>query len=212
MIVTSSKINITGYNFMKPFLKKLQFNNCTAIPDSFNELIGKMENAANHNEVLDILYKNVEKGELELKNGVLFKHGEYIIQNMFKDFGNLYEYNLKKVNNLGLDIAPEHIKTIIKDNDMFLITKIKGTKNGDLIPYCKVKEKVSRKNKLAAFSDMQKLTKAGLADDKILHSSDIWFATPDDNRIVIPSFERLRPLSVGENQKALECYHNIIFN
>ncbi len=201
-----------GLNYVKFNSKNLNNGSNHEVPALISEISTELEKTNSHQEALDVLFKNVKKGRLELKNSVLFKHGDFIIQNVFKNFGSIYEQNLKKVNNLGLSIVPDYIKSIIKDNDMFIISRIKGTKSGDLLPYAKAKDKVSRENKLLAFSDLQKLTKAGLTDDRVSRSSEMWYVTPDDNKIMIPSFEMLRNLNKGENKKVLEQYHKIIFN
>ena len=94
---------------------------------------------------------------------------------------------------------------------MFIISQIKGTKTGNLIPYATGKNFVSNEDKNSAFHDMQKLTKAGLTDDKISRSQEMWFVSPDNNKIVLPSFEALRNLTPGENNQIINKYYNIIF-
>lgn len=201
-----------GCKLMNQRMKNFVSSNKNELPEYIVNLINRIENSNSHKEVLDVLFQSVKNQEMEIKNGVLFKQGEYIVQNAFKNIGALYEKNLKTVNKLGLNITPKLVTTITKDNDMFLIYKIEGTKNGDLIPYSRGKQKVSKNDKLAAYQDFQKLTKAGLIDDKIVKSPEMWYVTPDDNKIMLPSFEALRSLKPGENQSSLTKYYNIIFD
>lgn len=211
-IIINRVKEFSNFSFIKSYLSNFRIGSFNATDAEISEIIHKIKISSNHREALNFLFAKVKKGELEMKNGVLFKKGEYTIQNLFKNNGIEYERNIKKLNSLSLDIVPKHIASITKDNDMFIISKINGTKTGDIIPYIYRKERVSRENKILAYKDMQKLTRAGLIDNKISNSAENWYVTPDNDRIIIPSFEALRPLDVGENRKALANYHRIIFD
>lgn len=202
---------MTGYKQMTKNFENKNVYKETEIPESVMELIKKIENTESARKALNIMFDEVKKGELEVKNGVLFKKDDFVILNSFQNQGQIFEKNLKKINDLGLEIAPKYVKTITKDNDMFIINQIKGTKSGNLIPYEIAKKQVSDEDKQKAYLDMQKLTKSGLVDDKIARSSAMWFVSPDDNKIVLPSFEALRNLKTGENKEVLNRYYNIIF-
>ncbi len=176
-----------------------------------SEIIEHLNSCKDSGEALDYLFNGVEKGDFTQQNGILFINGECRIQNIFKSKGTQYNENVKLLNKLGLSIIPKHLETVVKDSDMFIISKMNGTKSGDITPYLTSKQKVSKEDKLAAFKDLQKLTKAGYTDDSILKSSEMWFVTPDDNKIVIPVFGALRPVRPGENKQILERYYQIIF-
>ena len=94
---------------------------------------------------------------------------------------------------------------------MFIVSQIKGSETGDLIPYKIVRHSVSKESKLAAYKDLQKLTRSGYIDDKIAYSDNLWFVTPDNFKIMLPSFETLRNLKTGENKIAMQRYYIIIF-
>lgn len=196
---------------MSFFNKNFLFGQHNSLPEFIQKLLLNLENADTHNNALDLLFDYAKNGEIEQINGVLFKKDEFTIQNMFKQDGLVFEENLKKINNLRLNIAPKHIKTIVKDNDMFIISKINGTKTGSLIPYIRGRKRVSEENKLETFNDLQKLTNNGLTDDKIISSIDYWFITPDNNKIMLPVFSALRNIEPGEKETVNEKYYNIIF-
>ena len=64
---------------------------------------------------------------------------------------------------------------------------------------------------MAAFQDLQKLTKAGLVDDNVLRSNEMWYVN-SENKIIIPVFEKLRPITLQDNPTEIqEKYYNILF-
>ena len=172
------------------------------------DVMQKLKSSKNHQEALDILFEESDKGNFSVQNGVIFKHGEYLIQNAFKNNGEVWEENLKIMSSLELDITPQYIDTIIKDNDMFIVMKIKGTAKGNLeefFPY-----DISDEAKLKAYDDLYAITEAGFVDEKIIKSCDMWYVTPDDKRIVLPCFEELRQITADEKEKILERYRKIL--
>ena len=150
--------------------------------------------------------------EAYYKNGVLYKHGEYYIQNLFKTTGMPYKNTLEQLGRTKTSIAPELVKSIEKDGEMFIISRIKGTKTGDLIPLDSVRDKVPKENLLAAFHDLQQVTKAGITDNRILRSPDLWFVSPDDLKVVLPEWSQTRPLLPNEGKDVLDRYYKTLFN
>jgi hypothetical protein len=59
---------------------------------------------------------------------------------------------------------------------------------------------------------MQKLTNAGYVDDKILRSNELWFYAPDNNTIMLPSWDSLRKIQPDESQEEImQKYYDILF-
>ena len=184
-----------------------------AYDDFMRTLVDKIKSAVNYKEAEQLLIKTSQDTDsLSMHNGVLFKHDDYAIQVLFKSFGEQYDKKLKLLSKLDLSIVPKRIESIDKDVDMFIVSKIPGTKNGELKPlWDGGYQCVSKEAKLTAYRDLQKLTKAGFVDDTILNSNELWFYSPE-NKIVLPEWRGLRKIQPQESRKdIMEKYYNILF-
>lgn len=154
----------------------------------------------------------IKTGKLEQVSGNFYKYKDFHVLELLKREGVDYSNKLKTLEKLDLGITQKHIETIDKDGRVFIITQIPGTEFSNLTPLWKVgNQVVSQEDKLAAFKDLQKLTKAGYVDDKVLHSNEMWYVN-SENKIVIPVFERLRPITEQDNpREIIERYHKILF-
>lgn len=154
----------------------------------------------------------IKEGELEQVSGNFYKYKDFHILELFKKDGIDYSNKLKTIDKLNLGITQKYIETIERDGSVFIITQIPGTEKGNLIPLWKRgAQSISKENRLEAFHDLQKLTKAGLVDDKVAYSNERWYVN-SDNKIIIPNFEYLRPINKTESQKEIvEKYYNILF-
>lgn len=179
-------------DFMTDFVRKIKSQDTDAFSESLIALF--------------------DSGELEQIQGNLYKHKNFHILELFERDGIDYSNKMKALDKLNLDITQKYIETINKNGNIFIITQIPGTEKSNLIPLWKFgSHNIPKENKLAAFHDLQKITKAGLTDDKISHSNEMWFVN-SEKKIVIPSFEQLRPLTPSDNQKEImEKYYNILF-
>lgn len=176
------------------------------------DLIAEIENAKDGKSAVEALLNAVEDGRLEECSGNCFKNGDYYILNLFKYDALPYTDNMKRISDLQLGIAPRQAAVIAKDDEYFIVNEIKGCKSGALIPFQEAKNKLLKEDLLAAYKDLQKVTKAGIADEFNLRSTEQWFVTPDDNRIVMPSWNRLRPLgNSDERNQTLERYYEMLF-
>lgn len=150
----------------------------------------------------------------EMLNGSLYKHGEHTVQLLGKKVGLQYSQNLETLNKIGLGVVPKQLDTVPKDDILYVVSHVPGTKSGTLTPMWEkgVKDKVTKEAKLAAYHDLQKLTKAGFIDDAVARSNELWFVAPDDNSIVLPVWNSLRKIRPDESrQKIIENYYNILF-
>lgn len=176
---------------------------------TLGEFCSKLKQSQGSDKAIQMLKTAVVDGVLEQKNGVLFKHKDYTIQCMLKYYADSYLRNAKFIDSLNLSTAPEIIDVFEKDEVVFILSKLNGTTEGDLIPYQQAKSKVSKEDKMAAFKDLQKLVKSGHIDNNIAEGR-LWFVTPDDNKIMFPSWEAVRPLDKNEGDKILnECYNRL---
>lgn len=208
--VNGQKLNLVNSLFFHKGVNSMNSKSSKTVDSYIGDIIKSLKESDSAANACKVLEDAVKEGNLTVKNGVLYKHNDYTIQNMLKIYGEGYKNNLQKIDKLGLEITPEYIDTVEKQNELFIVTKLAGAANDDLIPYRQVKDKVSDKDKLAAFKDLQKLTKAGFVDDAVLNGNG-WFVVPATNKIMLPVWQCLRPLQKHEAKAVLEQYYNIIF-
>ncbi len=180
--------------------------------DDFMSDIVKIIKTNDIDTVTEYIMTLIKTGELEQVSGNLYKYKDFHILELLEKNGMDYSNKLKVLDKLNLNITQKYIDTINKDGTVYIITNIPGTEKGNLIPLWKFGIKnISKEDRLAAFKDFQKLTKAGLTDDKISRSNEMWYVNPE-NKIIIPVFEHLRKITPNDNQKEiLEKYYNILF-
>jgi hypothetical protein len=154
----------------------------------------------------------IKMGNLEQIGGNFYKYKDFHILELLKRDGADYSNKLKTLDKLNLDITQKHIETIDKDGSVYIITQIPGTEKSNLTPLWEFgTQNVSKENRIKAFHDLQKLTKAGHTDDTISSSNKMWYVN-SKNKIIIPVFEHLRPINKNENPKEIiEKYYNILF-
>lgn len=193
--------------------KEVDFQALKEIDAFIKELINKIQEAHSTTDADKLLAEISEKTtELEKIDHVNFKYNDYNILTTLKVFGEQHVKNLEKLNNMQLSVAPELVSVLEKDNGMYIITKNPGTKDGILKHYHNfVSDNIPKEAKLQAYRDMQKLTKAGLIDDNV-YNGKYWYYTPE-NKILIPIWKNLRPISSKESRKdIMERYYHIIFD
>ena len=199
------------YNFsQKASENKNIMNSDKQQNEHFSDIVGKLKEAPTYKEANKALFDAVNSGKMAVKNSVLFKCDDYTVQTMFKRFAEGYIRNQKRISDLNLSIAPKYIDTIEKGNDVYIISQVPGTKTGDLIPFYQAKSLVSKEDLQQAFLDLKTLTKKGITDQNVLNGRMI-FVTPDDHKVMIPSWETLRPVQNGEAPKVIEQYQKILF-
>ena len=199
-------------NNMLPKSGEIALENTNQLDEFMGTLITKIKNSISTRDADKMLLdmsKNSE--ELEMLDYTMFKHKDYNIISCLNYFGEPFVKNLKTLENLKLDCVPQLVTTIDKENGLYIITKHKGTQNGNLKKYFfDGAEKVSTDAKLKAYNDMRKLTKAGLVDEQNLRASS-WFYTPE-NKIFLPNWNTLRSIQQDESKKdIIGQYYNIIF-
>ncbi len=211
MNINENKLRLQNLSLFNPGVKSMSSVSSSSVNPYISDVIDNLKKCQKAKEACKILEDAANNGDFSVKSGVLFKHEDYTIQNMLKIYGESYKRALETVGKLGLSITPIHIETIEKENEMFIVSHLPGTKSGELIPYSEAKNKVSKEDKLAAFKDLQKLTQEGLVDNEVLNGK-YWFVTPDTHKIMLPEWSSLRRLQPGENKAVLEQYYNILFN
>ncbi len=175
-------------------------------------LLSDIENADSDREAVDILLNAAEEKKVEQLSGNYFKSGNYYILNLYKFDAVPYAAKMKKLSDMKLGIVPELVSVISKDNEYFIVSKIDGCESGDLIPFNQIKDELPKDSMLAAYKDLQKITKAGLTDTSNTRSVANWYVAPDNNRIVLPAWNGLRPLDPVTEKNTLGKYYQLLFN
>ena len=214
------KANNNNININKSLIKQINFTpeQGEAIMKSTIKYDNFMEDMVNRIKSYDIdtltqiLMTMIKIGEIEQIRGNLYKYKDFHILELLKRDGIDYSNKLKTLDKLNLNITQKHLETVTKDNRVYIITQISGTETSNLTPLWKYgNQNVSKEDKLAAFQDLQKLTKAGLVDDNVLRSNEMWYVN-SENKIIIPVFENLRPITSQDNPTEIqEKYYNILF-
>lgn len=184
----------------------------TVVYDDFMKSIIDRIKAYDIDTLTKSIMTMIKCGELEQVSGNFYKYKDFHILELLKRDGLDYSNKLRTLDKLNLNITQKHIETIDKDKSVYIITQIPGTETGNLTPLWKHGvQNVSKEDRLAAFQDLQKLTKAGLTDDSIARSNKLWYVN-SENKIVIPVFEYLRPINSSDHPKEIiEKYYNILF-
>ena len=192
--------------------EKSAMNSLEVVYDDFMNSIVERIKFYDINTLSETLMTMVGMGKLEQVSGNFYKYKDFHILELLKKDGIDYSKKLQILDELKLGITQKYIQTIDKDGSVYIITKIPGTEKGNLTPLWKYgAQNISKEDKLAAFKDLQKLTKAGFIDDKVANSNSLWFVN-SDKKIIIPNFEYLRPINANESKKEIvEKYYNILF-
>ena len=200
-------------NSSLPETKEVKIDSIKQIDTFINELIKKIQEANTCTDA-DKMLEDLSKEGTKLKkiDYVNFKYNNYNILTTLKDFGMPLVNNLEKLNNMQISIVPELVSVLEKDSGLYVITQNAGTKEGMLKKYrSSSSDNISKEAKSQAYQDMQKLTKAGLIDDNV-YNGKYWYYTPE-NKILIPIWKNLRPISSEESRKdIMERYYHIIFD
>lgn len=207
-----NKINNLITNLNQSVLSEGQNMTSPAIYDDFmKDIVVRIKNY-DIDTLTETLMTLVKTGQLKQIKGNFYKYKDFHILELFKKDGIDYSDKLKLIDKLNLNIAQKYIETVENRNNIYIITKIPGTETSDLKPLWKIgAQNLSKEDRLAAFQDLQKLTKAGFTDDSITNSNRLWYVN-DENKIIIPVFEYLRPINSDELPKdIIEKYYNILF-
>ena len=211
-------MNIKINRILRAFIKKVvKVPKETCYNEFMTKIVEALKNTKTFDELATVLGDATkQKDGLKEIGPALFKHEDFVVETFRVEVGLRHESNLKLLNGLKMKIVPQHIETITKDYSVVVITKMPGTKNSELTQIWKNGYegyyRLSKKAKLKAYRDLQKLTKAGYVDDGLIRSGTLWFYAPDDNTLMLPVWGSLRKIQPGESQKTImEEYYRQLF-
>lgn len=182
------------------------------LPLFLKELIEKIEKTATEDSVA-MLFQYLLNSNENLKEitPVLFKYQNFIIQIFHKLYGEPYLKKLRMLDKNDVNIAPKLINFVYKENSIYLISHISGSKTGDLIPIENGYQMLSQTRKERAFKDLKKLINLGYFNQKALGKSE-WYITPDNKALVIPDWTELKAIRKDEEEKTLKNLQSILFS
>ena len=186
--------------------KKSNMAFCSTANNGYAEdIIKQINDADSEKDAIQILLSSNF-----IQDGALFKYSNYTIQNAFSTYMP-YAENMKKIGDIAEGIVPKQLDVIKKGYNIFIASKIPNTKSGELLPFRQVKKSIPKENLLSAYEDLRKITKAGITDNDVLNGKN-WFVTADTHKIIIPTWERVRPIENNERQSIMDTYYNILFS
>lgn len=183
----------------------------SSIPQGLSEIIAKLEEAPNSEQALKILAEACQAAKLKATAGNFYENENAFICNLFRREGALMDAKLKKFDTLKLGILPSSVKTIYLDGDAYVIGKYNCANPNELLPYIKQYKTVPKEQKLAAYKNVQALTKKGITSDDMIRNLDAWKVSSSDNKIFLDPRISVRPVAKGENKDILEKVYNILF-
>lgn len=207
----SNKINT--YSVQAHFGKNIQKNaEGTGMPDNIAKLIDSLKAANSYEDISKTLAKSVENGDIEQINPITYRSGDYIIQDILRYNGEAESKFLEALTKKGISIAPEYVDSINIEDYTILITKIEGMDGQDLVPFSQGYGLLDNSAKSAAFQDCKKLVQANLINQAIFtRGNGALFVIPKTKKVIIPSWNMLRPIEPHEKQSILNSCHDILF-
>ena len=116
-------------------------HNMTPYTDEYiGQVVARLKSCGdNHIDASRILKEEAGRGSLEKHDYVRFRRGEYNIHEMLLDFGHDYARQLDIVTRLRLSSFPTLIETFDVGAHTYIVTRIEGTADSDLVLYYKYK-------------------------------------------------------------------------
>ncbi len=174
-------------------------------------LLASIQLAEDHNDVKAILKSAVKNNRIKQIGTLLYQADDYIYADLLKFYGEPQANNLKKVAEKDIKIAPKFVDLIEKGNYSVLVTKIDGLNGKDLIPFSQGYNLLSEDAKKSAYADVQKLLGAGIINQDMLRGDNAWYINPETKEIVVPFWDKIRPLDANEAPQILEALYKTIF-
>ena len=174
-------------------------------------LLASLQFAEDHNDVKAILKSAVKNNRIKQIGKLLYQADDYIYADLLKYYGAPQAQNLKKVAEKDIKLAPKFVDLIEKGNYSVLVTKIDGLNGKDLIPLSQGYSMLSDDAKKSAYADVQKLLGTGIVNQDMLRGDNAWYINPETKEIVVPFWDKIRPLDSNEAPQILEALYKTIF-
>ena len=174
-------------------------------------LLASLQVAENHDDVKAILKSAVKNNRIKQIGTLLYQADDYIYADLLKFYSDPQAQNLKKVAEKDIKIAPKFIDLVEKGNHSVLVTKIDGLNSKDLIPFKEGYKLLSDDSKKSAYKDIQKLLSMGIINQDMLRGDNAFFINPETKEIVVPFWDKLRPVDQNEAPQILDSLYKTIF-
>ena len=146
------------------------------------------------------IFDNLEKQQVgKFVEATIFKIKDMYIYLEFDKDADYYKNLFTKLNDANISLAPQYLKSInSKSGFSATITKIAGTDTENLRNFYKSYDTLTKQNKESAYTDIQKLLKLGLMNNKVLSRNA--FEVTANGRIVIPNWDGVAHISTNQDK------------
>lgn len=156
--------------------------------------------AQDYDSFYDIFDNLKEQNLGNYVNATTFKLNDVYIYLGFNKDADYYKNLFTRLNDAQVSLAPKFIKTIESEGGFSAtFTQIEDTSNDSLKDFYKLYKCISQQDKQNAYSDIQKLLKLGLMNNKIL-TRNAFEITPNTHRIVISDWDSVMHVSSNEDK------------
>lgn len=133
------------------------------IPDELNNILTKLANTKDNDEMDDVLVKSVKNvGDFVEIDPVTYKYKDFQLQSALDCYAEDQVDNLKIVNSFGISSAPQLVKYLkIGSDDAVIVTKIPESDGAEIVPINRISEPPSKKSLNEFFKDMKTIADEG---------------------------------------------------
>ena len=175
-------------------------------------LLASLKDAENHNDIESFLASAVNNHHIRQIGTLLYQSDDYIYADLLKFYAEPQAKSLKRLSEKKLGIVPKFVDLIEKGNYSVLVTQIEGLNGKDLIPFSKGYNLLSEEAKKSAYQDVQKLLAIGLINQDMLRGTNAFYINPETKEVVVPFWDKLRPINGNEAPEILNTLYKTIFN
>lgn len=163
------------------------------LPKDIGDILNSIKNADSYQDYWNIIDTQIAQNPaFEKIDDNTYKKDEYYIKASPEIDAEYDKMVLSGLKAKGITIAPEYIDSAVsKEGFGLTVLKIKGTKNGNLIDYNKGQHLLDKNEKKAIYSQLQKLTKIGIANIDILNGKALKITPDKPHRVVANNWSNL---------------------
>lgn len=189
-------IKLTPLNFytIKPSFKSDKMSaREQSMPKDIEDILNNVKIAKSYTDYWNIIDTQITQNPtFEKIDDNTFKKNEYYIK-IAQDIDA--EYDKRVLGGLrakGITIAPEYIDSATtKEGFGLVVLKIDGTQNGHLIDYNKGFHLLEKNEKKEIYSQLQQLTKLGIANIDILNGNSLKITPDSPHRVIAVDWRNL---------------------
>ena len=175
-------------------------------------LIAQLNAAKDYKDEELIMKSALKANKIKQISSLVYQSDDYFYADLLQFNSKVQAHNLKKLTEAQIGIAPKFIDYIEKGSYGMLVTQIKDLKEQHkLMPLSEGYSLLSDEEKHSAYKDVQKLLKMGIINQEMLRGDRAFYVNSANNKIIVPSWEQIRPIDNGEAESILSTIHSTLF-